>query len=47
MESVYLFKKKRGGGDFPGAAVVGGPPADAGDAGLIPGPGRSHMSQSN
>ena len=29
--------------DFPGGTVVKNPPANAGDMGLIPGPGRSHM----
>ena len=29
--------------DFPGGAVVKSPPANAGDTGLIPGPGRSHV----
>ena len=29
--------------DFPGDAVVKNPPANAGDTGSIPGPGRSHM----
>ena len=33
--------------DFPGGAVVKNPPANAGDTGSSPGPGRSHMSQSN
>ena len=33
--------------DFPGGAVVESLPANAGDMGLIPGPGRSHMPQSN
>ena len=32
---------------FPGGAVVKNPPASAGDMGLSPGPGRSHMPQSN
>ena len=32
---------------FPGGPVVKNPPADAQDAGSIPGPGRSHMSQGN
>ena len=32
--------------DFPGSAVVKNPPANAGDTGSIPGPGRSHMPQS-
>ena len=31
----------------PGGAVVKNPPANAGDTGSIPGPGRSHMPQSN
>ena len=29
--------------DFPGGAVVKDPPANAGDTGSSPGPGRSHM----
>ena len=33
--------------DFPGDAVVKNPPANAGDTGSIPGPGRSHMPRSN
>ena len=33
--------------DFPGAAVVKNPPANAGDMGSSPGPGRSHMPWSN
>ena len=33
--------------DFHGGAVVKNPPANAGDTGLIPGPGRSHMLWSN
>ena len=33
--------------DFPGGAVVKNLPANAGDMGLIPGPGRSHMPWSN
>ena len=32
---------------FPGGAVVKNLPANAGDAGLSPGPGRSHMPRSN
>ena len=31
---------------FPGGAVVESPPADAGDTGLYPGSGRSHMPHS-
>ena len=33
--------------DFPGGAMVKNPSANAGDTGSIPGPGRSHMPQSN
>ena len=33
--------------NFPGGAVVGSPPANAGDTGSSPGPGRSHMLRSN
>ena len=33
--------------DSPGDTVVKNPPANAGDTGLIPGPGRSHMLRSN
>ena len=33
--------------DFPGGAMVGNPPANAGDMGSSPGPGRSHMPWSN
>ena len=31
---------------FPGGAVARNPPANAGDTGSCPGPGRSHMPQS-
>ena len=34
-------------GDFPGGSVVKNPPANAGDTGSSPGPGRSHMPRSN
>ena len=34
-------------GDFPGGTVVKNLPANAGDTGLSPGQGRSHMPQSN
>ena len=33
--------------DFPGGAVVKNPPANAGDTGSSPGPGRSHVPQSH
>ena len=32
---------------FPGGSVVKNPPANAGDTGLIPSLGRTHMLQSN
>ena len=32
---------------FLGGSVVKNPPDNEGDMGLIPGPGRSHMPQSN
>ena len=32
---------------FPGGSVVKNPPANAGDMGSIPDPGRSHMSWRN
>ena len=41
-----IFKKKRYRG-FPGGAVIKNPPANAGDTGSSPGPGRSHMLRSN
>ena len=33
--------------DFPDDAVVKNPPANAGDMGSFPGPGRFHMPRSN
>ena len=36
-----MLKTSTGG--FPGGAVVNNPPANAGDRGSSPGPGRSHM----
>ena len=33
-------------GDFPGGAVVKNPPANAGETGSIPSPGRSHVPRS-
>ena len=38
---------KVNGQGFPGGAVVKDPPANAGDTGSSPGPGRSHMPRSN
>ena len=34
-------------GGFPGGSVVKNPPANAGDMGSIPAPGRFHVSQDN
>ena len=34
-------------GGFPGGTVFKNPSANAGDTGSSPGPGRSHMPQSN
>ena len=45
LELTNLLKIKSS--DFPGGAVVKNPPANAGDMGSIPGPGRSHMLRSN
>ena len=42
-----LLKLKQILGDFPGGTVVKNPPANAGDTGSCPGPGRSHMPWSN
>ena len=41
------FIKRKEMWDFPGGTVVKNPPANAGDTGSSPGPGRSHMPQSN
>ena len=38
---------EKGKWDFPGGLVVKNPPANAGDTGSSPGPGRSHMPRSN
>ena len=43
--TTMLFKKQARG--FPGGAVVENLPANAGDTGLSPGLGRSHMPWSN
>ena len=39
--------KRKYARDFPGGTVVKNPPANAGDMGSSPGPGRSHMLWSN
>ena len=44
---INKYFKKINIRDFPGGAVVKNPPTNAGDTGLIPGPGRSHMPWSN
>ena len=38
---------KKSSRDLPGGAVVRNSPANAGDTGSSPGPGRSHMPRSN
>ena len=46
----YMLQPKDTGllnGCTAGGAVVKNLPANAGDTGLSPGPGRSHMTQSN
>ena len=45
QNSDFTFKTETR--DFPGGAVVKNPPANAGDMGSSPGPGGSHMPQSN
>ena len=47
LTSRVFVKIKRHHGDFPSGEVVKNPPANAGDTGSSPGPGRSHMPQSN
>ena len=44
---VFYFYFKTEGTGFPGGTVVKNLPANAGDTGLSPGPGRSHMLRSN
>ena len=44
ISGAYKIDGYRGS---PGGAVVKNPPANAGDTGLSPGPGRSHMPRSN
>ena len=44
---LNIVVKKLDSRDFPGGTVVKYPPANAGDTGSSPGPGRSHMLQSN
>ena len=44
LPKVYSQQEVEG---FPGGSVVKNLPANAGDTGSVPGPGRSHMQQSN
>ena len=44
---TQILKMYALGVGFPGGSVVKNPPANAGDTGSSPGPGRSHMPQSN
>ena len=46
-QDLWTWSSKYPARDFPGGAVVKNPPASAGDTGSSPGPGRSHMPQSN
>ena len=45
--SLNLRLSRLRGGDFPGGTVVKNSPANAGDTGSSPGPGRSHMPPSS
>ena len=47
IQQRNVSPKKGNRRGFPGGAVVGNPPANAGDTGSIPGPGRFHMLHSN
>ena len=47
MKARLTLVSKVNGRDFPGGTVVKNPPANAGDMGSSPGPGRSHMPWSN
>ena len=47
LEEKQTEKQKLPFLGFPGGAVVKNPPANAGDTGSSPGPGRSHMPRSN
>ena len=46
-ESIRDYMLKWKGRDFAGGPVVKNSPANAGDMGSIPGPGRSHMPWGN
>ena len=42
-----IWRNKKAAGGFPGGSVVGNPADKAGDTGLVPGLGGSHVTQSN
>ena len=44
---LFHFLKRLIPGAFPGGSVERSPPAGAGDMGLLPGEGRSHVPWSN
>ena len=44
---IYQDLKLKQNRDIPGGSVVKNSPANTGDMGSIPGPGRSHMPWSN
>ena len=44
---MFFSKTLMHTGDVPGGPMVKKPPANAGDMGSIPGPGRFHMPRSN
>ena len=46
-KTVTTSESKINKSDFPGGTMVKSPPANAGDTGSSPGPGRSHMPRSN
>ena len=46
-KAAYISTFKLEKWDFPGGSVVKNPPANAGDTGSSPGPGRSHVLWSN
>ena len=47
MTELFFSQIENTQKDFPGGTVVKNPPANTGDTGSIPGPGRSHMPRSN
>ena len=47
MTQKCSHTSKKQNRDLPGGAVVKNLPANAGDTGSIPGPGRSHMPRSS